>query len=281
MDERYDMMRAVSNGRFKYIRNYMPHRIYAQHLEYLWRAPSTRSWEKAFREGKCNEVQKNFWRPKPVEELYDTKTDPHEVNNLAADTVYREVLESMRWTNAAWVREINDTGFVPEGELLERTISITPYELVREEGFPLERVIETADAASARDPSLLPLLKERLEDKESCVRYWAATGCTVLGTRAERAAVWLIGMLEDPSADVRIAAAEALCTMERCELAVPALIRELESLNPRVVLHCVNVLDALGSAARPALDAVRKLAANNKDNYVQRAAKHLVSVLEV
>jgi arylsulfatase A-like enzyme len=35
MDERYDMMRAVRTKRFKYIRNYLPHRIYGQHLATL------------------------------------------------------------------------------------------------------------------------------------------------------------------------------------------------------------------------------------------------------
>jgi len=280
MDERYDMMRAVRDERFKYIRNYMPHRIYGQHLEYLWRAPSTRSWEQAFREGRCNAAQSAFWGPKPAEELYDTKADPHEVHNLTADREYAEVLERMRRANAEWVRAIHDTGFMPEGEQLDRCRDGTPYELVRKEGFPLERVIATAEAASSRDPDAFPLLKARLEDPESCVRYWAATGCAVLGTRAERAAVWLIGLLEDPSADVRIAAAEALCGMERCELAVPALVNELENPNPRAALHAVNVLAVLGEKARPALDALKKLLEESEDNYIQRAAGRTVAVLD-
>jgi len=280
MDERYDMMRAVRDGRFKYIRNYMPHRIYGQHLEYLWKAASTRSWEKAFREGRCSETQSAFWRQKPAEELYDTRTDPHEVRNLAADAAHGEVLARMRRANAGWVRAMRDTGFVPEGELLDRSGGRTPYELVRGEGFPLERIIETAEAASARDPAAFPLLKERLQHKESCVRYWAATGCAVLGTRAERAAVWLIGLLEDGSADVRIAAAEALCCMERCELAVPALVKELENQNPKAALHALNVLAVLGEKARPALDALEKLLEESKDKYIRRAAGHLKGVLE-
>ena len=41
MDERYDFSRAVRDKRFKYIRNYNPHRIYGQHLQYLWKMPTT------------------------------------------------------------------------------------------------------------------------------------------------------------------------------------------------------------------------------------------------
>ncbi len=48
MDERYDMMRAVRDKKYKYIRNYYPHRIYGQHLEYLWKAAATRSWEEEY-----------------------------------------------------------------------------------------------------------------------------------------------------------------------------------------------------------------------------------------
>jgi N-sulfoglucosamine sulfohydrolase len=83
MDERYDMSRAVRDHQYRYIRNYMPFRVYGQHLEYLWRAPSIRSWEQAYLAGQCNEIQSAFWQPKPVEELYDTQNDPWEINNLA------------------------------------------------------------------------------------------------------------------------------------------------------------------------------------------------------
>ena len=44
MDERIDLPRAVRHKQYRYIKNYMPHRIYGQYLEYLWKAPSCRSW---------------------------------------------------------------------------------------------------------------------------------------------------------------------------------------------------------------------------------------------
>lgn len=96
MDERYDMSRAVRNERFRYIRNYMPYRIYNQHVDFLFLATSMQSWEQTCSEDNCNEIQNRFWEPKPVEELYDTQNDPWEVNNLADDPAYREILEEMR-----------------------------------------------------------------------------------------------------------------------------------------------------------------------------------------
>ena len=73
----------------------MPYRIYGQHINYLWKAPSLGSWDRHLA-GKTNAAQSKFWETKPVEELYDTENDPWEVNNLATDPNYKEVLERMR-----------------------------------------------------------------------------------------------------------------------------------------------------------------------------------------
>jgi N-sulfoglucosamine sulfohydrolase len=35
MDERLDLVRSVRNKKYRYVRNYMPHKIYGQYLEYL------------------------------------------------------------------------------------------------------------------------------------------------------------------------------------------------------------------------------------------------------
>jgi hypothetical protein len=280
MDERYDLMRAVRDKRFEYIRNYMPHRIYGQHLEYLWRAPATRSWEQAYREGKCNEAQSAFWKTKPAEELYDIKADPHEVRNLAGDPEYRDVLSRMRRANAKWIREIHDTGFIPEAEMLERIGKGNAFDVVQDKGYPFERIIGTAEAASGNDPGRLPLLLERLRDKESIVRYWAATGCAALGEQAGSAADQIGSLLSDPCASVRVAAAEAMCRMGRPDQGIPVLIAALKSANPRLVLHALNVLESLGQQARPALGAAAALTSEGTDPYSARAAEHLAAALK-
>ena len=49
MDERYDMVRSVRDQRYVYIRNYMPHLIYGQHIDYMFQTPTTRGLEAALR----------------------------------------------------------------------------------------------------------------------------------------------------------------------------------------------------------------------------------------
>jgi hypothetical protein len=280
MDERYDMMRAVRDKQYKYIRNYLPHRIYGQHLDYLWRSPSTRSWEKEFKEGRCNEVQQIFWQSKPSEELYDISKDPWEVNNLAENPDFRPVLERMRGATMDWVREIRDSGFIPEGQLIEGSTDKTIFESVRAPDFPINRIIETAEMASTTSIDVLPELIHRLADQDQSVRYWAAVGLTILSRNAGPAEEALIKALTDNSGDVRIAAAEALCNLGRENIALPVLEREVQNNNTKVALHAVNVLDAIGESARTALPALENIEGKIEDDYIQRAISHLITKFE-
>ena len=187
MDGRYDMSRAVRDKKFRYIKNYMPYRIYGQHLEYLWRAPSIRSWEQAYLKGECNEIQSIFWNKKPVEELYDTENDPWEVNNLANDPAYEEVLKRMRTANEKWIANIHDAGFVPEADLIDRAGETTMYDYMRSGEINLEEIIDAAETATLGKTENLAKLILFLKSEESAVRYWGATGLLMLGKNAAQA----------------------------------------------------------------------------------------------
>ena len=117
MDETYDCIRSVRDKRFKYLRNYMSHVPCSQKLEYLEMMPTMQDWRRLHIEGKLNEVQSQYFQcPKPVEELFDTDTDPHEINNLAEDPAYKDVLDRLRKEHSAWMHKINDIGLMPEAE---------------------------------------------------------------------------------------------------------------------------------------------------------------------
>ena len=282
MDERYDMMRAVRSRRYRYIRNYMPHRIYGQHLNYLWRMPATQSWEQAYKDGKCNPLQSAFWQCKPTEELYDLNADPWEVHNLAADPAHQDVLQKMRSANREHILRIRDAGFLPEADMMMRAAAagITIRQMAQDPAlYPLERIMAAAELAGQRDPENLPQLIRLLADDDSGVRFWAATGCIALGDAANPAAGALEPLLNDPSADVRIAAAEALCLIGRCESGLKTLETLLEHDHPSVALHAANALGNLGDLARPALPAIKETA-KKADGYVKRAVDHTLEVLQ-
>ena len=284
MDEVYDMARSTRDKQFRYVRNYMPHRIYGQYLEYLWRAPSMQSWEAAYEAGELNEAQSAFWEAKPPEELYDIQQDPHNVNNLADDPQYQDDLLRLREANGEWVRRIHDSGFLPEAEMISRAKAqgITIYELMRDPSLPLDRIIETAELASLDDPAHLAELMKCFEDRESAVRYWAATGCAILGEQAEPAQAVLEEHLDDPSPNVVVACAEALYYLGEKEKALAALTEALRSEEEMARVHALNVMRLMGEDARPALDKVRALVDSidpESRRYDLRAARYVAETL--
>jgi uncharacterized sulfatase len=49
-----------------------------------------------------------LYRRRPAEELYDLRTDPFEMNNLAAKAQHKEVLNNLRTRLAKWMKQQND-----------------------------------------------------------------------------------------------------------------------------------------------------------------------------
>jgi len=275
MDERYDMVRTARDSRYRYLRNYMPHLIYGQHVEYMFQMRSMAAWEKAFREGKLSGPQSRFWREKPAEELYDLDADPFEVNNLAGSREHRAVLDRMRPALRRHMLETRDNGFIPEGSVIEG------FEIARNaKAYPLENILLTADTAINRDATNLPRLRHWLGDENECVRYWAALGCVMLRDKAGPAADALAVRLRDPSGSVRVAAAEALCQMGREREALAVLQKCLvQDKNPWIRLQSVNALQNIGSKALPALPAIEKAVSDDSD-YVRRAARYTAAAVK-
>ncbi len=266
MDERYDMVRSVTDGRYVYIRNYLPHLIYGQHIDYMFQTPTTRVWKKLHDEGKLTAAQDHFWKPKPPEELYDLKADLDEVNNLADSTAHQEVLKKLRQAQQDLARKTRDVGFLPEGERFSRAPGRSPYDLARDgDKYPFERVFAAAELASMLRPDALPALKKMLADPDSAVRYWAALGILMRGEKAITAnAADLRSALGDQSPHVRIIAAQALGQYGTDDdlKRVLSLLIELSDWGKNdvfVAVAALTALDALGRKAAPVAAAVRAL----------------------
>ena len=212
MDERYDMVRSVVGKRYIYIRNYMPHKLYGQHVGYMFVTTTTQVWKRLYDEGKLNEAQSHFWKTKPAEELYDLEKDPDEVNNLANSKGHAKILSQMRQAHRAHVTKIRDVGFLPEGEIHNRSKGSTPYEMGHDNNkYPFEKIRSAADLASSMNRNELPAITKLLTHSDSAVRYWGALGLLMQeksGVRHGKES--LVKALNDSSLYVRVIAAEAL-----------------------------------------------------------------------
>jgi len=270
MDERYDFIRTVTDGRYRYIRNYMPHRPLGQVNAFPWMLKSYASWHSQYLSGDLPAVQARFFEPKPFEEFYDLAVDPDEVDNLAdAPGAGAEAMKAMRAALDRHMLSINDNGFIPEGSPLEG------YLASRQPGaYPLEEIMQIAAAAAAGTATLSSLTSE-LQSANEVVRYWAATGLLIRANAATPAAASIRAALEaEPSLQVRSVLAEALTHVGEPEAGVAELARLVASdADKPVRLMALNSLTYIADPVA-AMPMVRRLTEDR--GYLGRAATYLV-----
>ena len=114
-DETVDHIRSVRAGNFKYIRNYLPNRPYLQPSRYKDGKPFMPVLRELFAAGKLNQAQSlHLAETRPEEELYDLRSDPWEIHNLARDSAHKGQLDKMRAILARWELDSDDRGRFPE-----------------------------------------------------------------------------------------------------------------------------------------------------------------------
>lgn len=249
MDERYDLVRSGFDGRYVYIRNYMPHKIYGQRIDYMFQTPTTQVWKRMYDEGKLNAAQRKFWETKPFEELYDTTEDRDEVVNIASSNI--AALARMRGALDEWIFESGDRGFLPEAELHQPHI-----------GYEVRKVERVASMAASMDSVHDSSLQASLADGDSAIRYWAAIGFLI----RKRPAPLVPLMTADPSPSVRAIAAEAVGRYgdEATAQKASEVLLELGDMSKHgvyVALLALNGLEAMGARAKSTAARVKALPA--------------------
>lgn len=240
-----------------------------------------RSWEQAFLDGECNELQSRFWNAKPAEELYDTENDPWEVNNLALNPAYQDVLVRMREANKIWINSILDAGFIPEADLVDRSGDMAIYDYMRSGTVNLPEIIEAAEIATFGDAENLDLLRSYLKHDESAIRYWGATGLLILGEQAGPAADDLIAALNDTSPNVVAVAAEALYLLGETDMAIRALAALLKYPTWSARCYALNVIDNIEDYSQVLMHEIQNLLSSDATSrYDIDAARRIVEKWE-
>ena len=282
MDERYDIIRTVRDKRYRYIRNYEPLKTYYQYMNTPEKGATMKEIRRVHAEGKLPPAAKLFMADrKPVEELYDLRNDPHEINNLAGDPKYSRLLERMRQAHRQWVQQTKDLGLIPEPEIMEREKKYgNRYAILRQPGGDAfnARLGKIASLAS-EGPQALPELVAAMNDEDAAVRYWGATGIGNIGKDAASAESKMVAALDDASVSVRVAAARALCMMGRTDKALPVLVETLQGPHPWGRLQAAIVLDGIGQQARPAEGALKEALTDQPNKYITRVANRALNVM--
>ncbi len=262
MDERYDIIRMARGKRFLYIRNYEPLKTYYQYMNTPEKGVTMNQLRKLHESAKLTDFAEFYFSPtKPVEELYDCVTDPHNVHNIADDPKHSDVLKRMRLAHLRWVQDTKDVGLIPEPIIAKREKKLgSPYAILRQSGGDDYNARLGSIAASASSGiDALPKLIDAMSDPDDAIRYWGATGIGNIGVPAKgNAAKLMDNALNDKSSAVRTAAARALCRMGVPDKALPVLIQELTKGAQWERLHAANALDEIDEQARPVIEQMKE-----------------------
>lgn len=243
-DEAPDNSRGVTDGRWKYIRNFESDRPLFQMLDYPLRQEGQASQWRAWCDGRTDATQSAHYQPQPPEELYDTHADPHEVHNLAATEP--EMLDLMRARLRWHMLDTRDLGLIPEPmmEAIDASGTETLYGFGQsDQNYPLARILDLAIQASDRGPASRPEFIRALQDENPVIRYWGMVGLREPGASGEGMDDCIEKALADPAPSVRIQAAIGLARNGQRERALEFLLREAQTASGDV--HAAWALDAI------------------------------------
>jgi arylsulfatase A-like enzyme len=246
-DELYGMRRGLTDGKWKYIRNFNPHLPTAPYSFYQFGQPGWAAYEKAWKQGELTGIHNALWEPPAIsEQLYDLSADPWETKNLAGNPAHAEKLKTLRARLKETMREARDTGLVPEPMFAKLSGNSTIAGAVQSSEFEFNEILDLAFEASSMDQADLSALRKTLVSANPMKRYWAATGMLALGEKAASEADSLKPLLKDPVPAVRTTAAEALFKWGEKNLATQALIAgDASDMDSSSLLHLLNSIRRL------------------------------------
>lgn len=248
-DDMFEVSRAVHDGRFIYVRHFLPHLPYLQGGRIFGnQKESLAELRRARDAGELDEFSSHiFAASKPVEEFYDLKNDPREIHNLINDPVHARRIQTMRAELKRWILEHRDTGFIAESDYTRRAkeSGLTVYEMARRNDlYDLPGVLQAA-------------FGQATDSQDDGVRYQRII------QRHPRALTpdALRANVRHANPSVAVAAAELACQNGYADIGLPVLAEHIGSKDMRLALEAARAMYNIGTAAQPAvkrIEAVRK-----------------------
>lgn len=119
-------IRSVRNDRYKYIRNLYPEGKFTCIPTHGWdyneehAGKVFKSWKKKAKTDRFAAERVSKLQKRPAEELYDLEKDPFELNNLAEDSDYSNVLLELSGKLDEWMKVQGDEGLAAELKVVKK-----------------------------------------------------------------------------------------------------------------------------------------------------------------
>ena len=182
-DEKYDLVRTIRKGKFRYTRNYQPFNFDGIYNEYRYKQTPFAQWRELYLAGKLNEAQSQFFQTRSAETLYDLSTDPDEVNNLANDPAHKKTLLELRSLLQKKVKGLPDLSFFPEPVFLKQGIT-NPVVFGQKHKARISKLIDIADLSLGTFKDSQAGISSALSSKDPWERYWGLIACSTFGKEA-------------------------------------------------------------------------------------------------
>lgn len=260
--------RSISDGRYMYIRNYMPHLAYSQSQMYCDSGDMMRWIREDSEAGLLTGAAADFMSSsRPAESLFDLKNDPWEIKDLAANPAYQQTLQEMRVRNRDKILEVRDLHFLHAWEIETRGGGKPAADFRDDESkFPLEKILAIAEL-SGKGPNVIQQQMEALDDPEPMCRYWAMIGLQSQQEITPSILAAARKALKDSASYVRYEAAFLILNQRSSgpsdELndlpAYRVLIDGIDELHTIPVSHAMRKISLLSQHAAAFIDEVNQL----------------------
>lgn len=255
-------VRAATDGRYKYIRSYIPYRQFALRNYYQWGMPSNKAWDRLVLGGhNTNPDWEQPFKSHPAEMLFDLENDPGELNDLSSSAEYAAVLDKMRQALSHHIRSTRDLGFfIPTSRQ-----DVVLYNKVRKEKYPLDELYNLVELAGSATAADVPVLEKALSAPYPEMRYWAAVGMGQLGAsgKVSTCPPALLALLEDKDAYIACEAAYAAAYLGETEKGIRRLNYPAEEADRKIgysLLECLSLDKVMQPAIRAHLKDLKEKA---------------------
>ena len=250
-DEITGLRRGLTDGRYKYIRNFTPHLWGAPASFYQMSQPAWQAWHRAWQEGTLSGTHAKLWESDQAnEEFYDTQNDPWEIHNLAQDPAHQARLAEMRAALKKQMAHTKDTGIIPEPLFDTIRNKSTLADTISKKTYPHQNILDLAFLASDQDVKNLAKLRTAALSEDPVTAFWGLQGLAVLGKESAPARDELLPLLESKNRFTQALAAQALYRLgetEKSRATLVALLTEnpqLDIIDAFVANTCIQLRQA-------------------------------------
>ena len=277
-DEKYDMVRSLRKGKYKYIRSYQPFNYDGLMNNYRYLQMAYREWKDLHEKNELNHAQSRFFEPRAPELLFDLEADPFETNNLADDVGHVDVLSDMRARLTRQVKEMPDLSFYPEPYLIDNAFD-DPVKFGQKHKGDIENYVDIANLSLSDFEEIKMEIETHLQSSDPWERYWALVVCSSLGKEAMDL-IPHINQIKNTDAELinRVRAAEFLGVIKAenpSKVMISALYKSRDGAEALLILNSI-VLMKDGAHQYPFDIQWDKIAAIVKENSeVKRRLRYL------